>query len=187
MKTNATNENLSQINQILTKNLPNADFIKRISQLENQINRQAHLMFLDMELFMQNGVEIIQMAKLNNLSLVFINDKKAKPLKQPSVKLRLESGIQFIEHNQIVRLEAQSNYTVFYLKNTVVPIVISKPLKFYADQFDTKQFIRPHRSHLVNKQFVKAYCNENGPHLILKNGQRITIARRKLKGILKTL
>jgi len=137
------------------------------------------------------SIELFELAKTNKVSLVFINEegiaKEATPASSSAIRLHLETGIQIIPFNEIIRLRANSNYTAFYTTHIARPIVTSKPLKFYASQFDETQFIRPHRSHLVNKQFIKAYCNENGHHLILNNNQRVAIARRKLKEVLQML
>jgi two-component system LytT family response regulator len=56
--------------------------------------------------------------------------------------------------SELIRCEADSNYTKFHLANQS-QIFASKPLKFYESMLLTHNFVRTHRSHLINLAFVK--------------------------------
>jgi len=60
------------------------------------------------------------------------------------------------------------------------PILTSRTLKFYINQLSEDAFVRPHQSHLVNRHFIHQVELKPEPCLILKNGMKICIARRKL-------
>jgi len=87
----------------------------------------------------------------------------------------------------IIRLEAHSNYTRFYIKGYENLVVVSKTLKHYQQKFKEEQFIRPHQSHLVNRAYIDAYSAQNGGFLILKDETKIEVSRRKKSDVLNCL
>lgn len=89
--------------------------------------------------------------------------------------------------NDIVRCEAESSYTFFMLA-TGDRILISRPLKEYAELLTARNFIRTHQSLLVNPAFVKSWLKEDGGILLLHNGDRVPVSkqnREKVKEALK--
>ena len=79
----------------------------------------------------------MQTAKLNIQRLLFLHGKK-------TLVMRPE---------QIIRLEAKSNYTqVFFTDHP--PLLMAKVLRKYDDILRPFGFVRTHRSHLVNRQYV---------------------------------
>lgn len=99
------------------------------------------------------------------------------------VELRIGGNIQFISYDKIIRLEACSNYTKIYTTDSAKPILTSKTLKCYVDKLDEQMFLRPHKSHLVNKNFVHKISSNRGWTIVLSNGDRIKISRRKVKAV----
>lgn len=87
----------------------------------------------------------------------------------------------------IIRLEAHSNYTKFYINGYEDLVVVSKTLKHYQQKFQEEQFIRPHQSHLVNRAYIDAYSRQNGGFLILKDDTKIEVSRRKKSNVLSCL
>jgi two-component system, LytTR family, response regulator len=80
----------------------------------------------------------------------------------------------------IVRIQAKSNYSKIYLNNQRC-ITVSKVLHWFEEQVCLSNFIRSHRSHLINKQFVLQYhsINNAGGVAYLCNGEKINISRRR--------
>ncbi len=80
----------------------------------------------------------------------------------------------------IIRIQAISNYSKIYL-NSQRSITVSKVLHWFEDQVCLSSFIRSHRSHLINRQFVKQYhsINNAGGVAYLCNGEKINISRRR--------
>jgi len=99
------------------------------------------------------------------------------------ILLKIGNEKKWIDCNEIKYLQAESNYTKLYLVNVDVPILVSKSLKYFANQLDTACFIRTHRSYLVNAFFVQSFLRYRKPSLRLNNGERIQISRRRLKSI----
>lgn len=82
----------------------------------------------------------------------------------------------FFMLSNIVRLEAEGNYTRFYLLDAT-EYLSSKTLKEYADILSQQGFIRIHKSHMVNKQFIDKYYNEG--ILVLANGIQLPVSRQR--------
>lgn len=108
-------------------------------------------------------------------------------LEQKSVrKISLPNGQGYtlIDLDRIVHIEADSNYSVFYLQNNE-KITVSKVLKEYEEILPESQFVRVHKSSIVNLHYLQEYNSRNGLELILKNGQRIAVSRRRASDFLE--
>jgi DNA-binding LytR/AlgR family response regulator len=85
---------------------------------------------------------------------------------------------------EIVRLEACSNYTNIYFTNKK-KILISKVLKEFAEVLEPMGFVRTHRTHLVNKQYI-AFVSHDG-NIVMKDESVAEISRRMKSGVMKVL
>ncbi len=97
----------------------------------------------------------------------------------PSIK-----GFQVVEIEDIIYCEANSNYTNFYFTNRV-SICASKPIHEYEELLSDSNFIRIHKSFLVNLEHVREYLRGEGGSVILSNGNEVEVSRRK-KDLLMT-
>jgi two-component system LytT family response regulator len=93
-------------------------------------------------------------------------------------------GFRIVDTSDIIYIEADSNYSVFHLKNEV-RLVISKPLKEFEDILDTSGFARIHKSAIVNLKYVNSYSNKNGFEVFLKNSVVLTVSRRRASEFLE--
>ena len=89
--------------------------------------------------------------------------------------------IDIIDRNRLVRIEADSNYCRLFLENGKT-FFVAKVLKKFEDELDSQLFIRPHKTHLVNKNFIASYIKGVNASIVLSNGEEIPVARRK-KGL----
>lgn len=87
-------------------------------------------------------------------------------------------GYHVVDLDEIMYVEADSNYSIFNLKGGD-KIVISKPLKEFELYLEEKDFMRIHKSVIVNFHFVKEYSSKNGAQIILKNGVVLPVSRRR--------
>jgi len=95
-------------------------------------------------------------------------------------------GINMIDINNIIRLEANNNYTKIHLvKNQ--SILISKTLKETESTLDPNRFIRIHQSHTIDIHKVETYEKGSGGNVKLKNGDRIPISRKNKEAFLNKL
>jgi len=91
--------------------------------------------------------------------------------------LNTANGIRFIPIDEIMHCQAQGSYTCIYLSNGKTELA-SRALHDFEEILSERQFIRIHKSHLVNKKFIDS-INKTGC-VILKGNKMLEISRRKL-------
>jgi two-component system LytT family response regulator len=94
------------------------------------------------------------------------------------------TDIKYVEVEDIVRLEADRNYTRFYFSDKK-EFIASKTLKEYEELLDGCGFIRIHRTHLINSRYIKEYEREGT--MVLKDSTTVEVARRKKEQVVKFL
>ncbi|MEL6675459.1 MAG: LytTR family DNA-binding domain-containing protein [Bacteroidota bacterium] len=100
--------------------------------------------------------------------------------------LKHVSGFSFLGAGDIVRIEADNNYVKLFLVDGEM-IHLAKTLKQMEATLPENAFIRVHRSHLINPDFVKSYRNIKGSFAVLQDGTRVPVSRRKLAGFVEAL
>ena len=93
-----------------------------------------------------------------------------------SISIPIVSGCIIKKFNHIIRIEARSNYCRIYCADEQHPITVAKVLSWFQQMLPAQLFIRTHRTHLVNIQFIKNKTDNQGQ---LKNGEWISISRRR--------
>jgi two-component system LytT family response regulator len=86
-------------------------------------------------------------------------------------------GVYFFTLDEILRLEADRNYTLIHLIGKR-PFLASKTLKHFEETLEEFNFIRTHKSHLVNPQHITRLTHNN-EFVLLSDGSRVEISRRK--------
>lgn len=102
-------------------------------------------------------------------------------LKSPPLKIALPQlgGISFIEVDEMVSLQADSNYTIIHMKD-MQKLVISKTLKDFEELLDENQFARIHKSYIVNLRYINEYSTIDGGIVKMSDGNQWSISRRQL-------
>ena len=101
--------------------------------------------------------------------------------------LPVEDGVLFVKLEDIFLLEADSMYTQFYLKNEK-KMLISKPLKYFTDLLESKDmFYKPHRSYLVNLQYLQKLVKKEGTYIELENKFLVPVSKDKKDELLKII
>ncbi|MBL7941547.1 MAG: response regulator transcription factor [Flavobacteriales bacterium] len=86
-------------------------------------------------------------------------------------------GVQFFTVADILRLEAEGSYTKIVLTNRK-PFVASKTLKHFEEMLEEFNFIRTHKSHLVNHEHIKGMTPDRD-FVVLADDSTVEISRRK--------
>lgn len=97
--------------------------------------------------------------------------------KSPTISVHHNAELKFIKKDQICYFEADGNYTKIHAENE--QFTASKTLKEYETMLDESIFLRVHKSYIVNMQKVAKYSNKESSCLILHNGKKVPISRRK--------
>ncbi|WP_338871965.1 LytTR family DNA-binding domain-containing protein [Spirosoma sp. SC4-14] len=95
-------------------------------------------------------------------------------------------GLTFVPIQDIIRLEADSNYTTFYLVDGR-KIVATKTLKDFADMLEPLNFVRIHRSSLINLHHLNEYVRGEGGTVIMCDGSEVEVSRREKQHFLERI
>ena len=94
-------------------------------------------------------------------------------------------GFELILADQIIRCEADSNYTHLFLKNRS-SIVACRTLKEMEEQLhDFNYFLRVHHSYIVNLNEVTKYIRGEGGHLVMADGSTVNVSHSRKDALLK--
>jgi len=103
---------------------------------------------------------------------------------QSIIILATSEGRYFFNPEEIVRLEASSNYTKIFFSNKT-KIITAKVLKEFVPMLEPFGFVRTHRTHLVNRQHI--LCVTPDGSIIMKDASVAEISRRMKSGVMKVL
>jgi len=115
----------------------------------------------------------------------FIRNMKSEPVSR-KIALPNHEQVDFVSVSEIIRCEGDNNYTHVYLHNGTKKLV-SKTLKEFDELLQEYYFIRIHRSHLVNPDFITSYYKNDGGIIHLSDGARIPVSRSRKKEVLEML
>ena len=87
-------------------------------------------------------------------------------------------GIYFVNLKDIVRFEAEDNYTHIFLKNGD-KITASKTIKAYEEMLQGLNFYRVHKRHVINLNYMRKFVKGDGGYLVMDDGKKIDVSRRR--------
>lgn len=111
----------------------------------------------------------------NSFAELLENLKSILPAK---LTIPTSEGMEYLNTNEIIRLEADRNYCWFYLLDGKKHLVC-RNLKEYQDLLSDNNFFRPHNSHLINLEKVKKFVRQEGGYIEMIDGSQIPISRTK--------
>lgn len=120
------------------------------------------------------------------MELMEDREKPEKRTQGRTIGLPTFDAIIYEQLDNIVNIEAHQNYCKFYFGNRE-PILISKNIGTYEESLAPYNFMRVHRSHIVNLVKVHEFRRTDGGALVMKNGNSIDISRNKKEEVLKRL
>jgi two-component system LytT family response regulator len=113
-----------------------------------------------------------RLQEVTNWVLPLIDESRAlKKISIPS-----QEGFVLVDLDDIIRLEADSNYTQIFLK-TKQKLMVAKTLKSFEEQLPRTLFCRIHSAHLINLNEVERYIKGDGGMIILKDASSIPVSR----------
>lgn len=119
-----------------------------------------------------------QVQKNKTVPLISSVPNSAKRLVLP-----VRDGYFFVNVINIIRLEADGNYTQIFLQDGSKHVV-AKTLKDFEQNLVEYQFIRVHKSHLINLNFVKRYIRGEGGIVVMSDNSEIEVSRRSKEAFL---
>jgi two-component system LytT family response regulator len=111
-----------------------------------------------------------------------------KGLQNDTKKIALPTlnGLQVVSLKDIVRCQAEANYTIFFF-GLAKKMVVTKSLKEFEDLLVDYDFIRVHNSHLINLNHIVKYTKGEGGVVAMSDGSEVDVSRRKKEEFLQRL
>lgn len=206
-------------------------FTSSVLALEEIEKLKPDLLFLDIEMPVLNGFELLEKVAYLGLNVVFVTAynqfalkafrfnaldylvkpidvfdlttvvakaaKNSKPTQEqlaalkkqlqgePVTKIAIPSqnGITFVGLDEIIYVEAVSNYSKLFLidKRT---FLVSKTLKDVQEVLENSHFLRIHRQYIVNLNHVKQ-LNKNDGVLTIVNGMQLPVSRNQKDALIE--
>lgn len=201
-----------------------ATFSDPVEALKAIPELQPDLLFLDIEMPLINGMELLRIIGERRTQVVFVTgheeyaiqalrlhaaDYLLKPVEPEALSkavkraaealmsnairrpeeeltrknyLRIpqQEGFRMVYVPDIVRVEADNAYSTLHLRDGY-SMIVSKGIREFDQWLPGDEFVRVHRSHLVNLHYLHSFSVLDGGLVVLKNGAEIPVSRRRLK------
>jgi two-component system LytT family response regulator len=106
--------------------------------------------------------------------------------RKQKISIPTQEGLLFIDTENILRLEADSNYTHLFL-TTGKKHTASKTLKEFESLLEESLFVRVHSAHLVNLSRIEKYIKGDGGYVVLNDGSSVPVSRSQKAELLSRL
>lgn len=120
-------------------------------------------------------------ALVDNLVKNFVPGKAPVKIALPQL-----GGINILDVNEIVSLQADSNYTIIH-KRDMQKMVVTKTLKDFEEILDTDGFMRIHKSHIVSLKYIIEYSTADGGVVKMEDGNIWPVSRRQLEAFMEKM
>jgi len=147
--------------------------LKPIDSIELQSAVNRHII-------KQQTVQNDQQLLVNNL----LNNLQQKTPENFKLALSTIEGVSFFDPATILYCEGENNYTRFIFCDHK-PLLISKTLGEYEEILQDHQFIRIHKSYLVNKKFITKVDRDG--MLWMSDGRSLAVSRRRKEAVMDVL
>lgn len=115
------------------------------------------------------------------LLLEHIQLKQLKRISVPTAE-----GLQFLNVDEIIYLEASNNYTTIFMASNA-KYLVARTLKDFEDMLADTIFFRIHHSALINLNYVEKYIRGEGGQVMMKNGKMLDVSKRKKPEFLQAI
>ncbi len=120
-------------------------------------------------------------ALVNNLVQNFEHNKAPTKIAIPHL-----GGISIIDFKDIVALQADSNYVIIH-KIDMQKIIVAKTLKEFEELFNITNFLRIHKSTILNINYIVEYSNIEGGIARTQDGNTWSVSRRQYDTLINSL
>lgn len=119
----------------------------------------------------------------HNLQQLFMQLQESR---QKQIGLPTLAGFLLIDVAEIIRFEAAGNYANVML-STGKKEMISRTLKEVEDAIKDKNFIRVHKSHIINIAHIKAYQKSDGGFVLMRDGAEVPVSKAHKEELLSRI
>jgi two-component system LytT family response regulator len=138
----------------------------------------------ELESALENAIDEIQTK--SNLSVRYETLVNNLNHNNKRIVIRTKSSMYVFDVKDIVHCQSDRNYTYFYL-NDGRRVFTSRTLKDYEDTLCLPDFIRCHRSHIININYLERYDRGDGGTIVMKDGTEIPLSRLSRERFMEVL
>lgn len=116
---------------------------------------------------------------------MLMNQLQHKESRLTKIAVPTFDGFELVPADEIIRCEADDNYTHLFLKSKA-RIIASRTMKEMEEQFNEFScFLRVHHSYIVNLNEVVKYVRGDGGYLVMTDGTTVNVSRSRKEALLK--
>jgi len=100
--------------------------------------------------------------------------------------LPCNDGLELISFDKIIKCQADRAYCNFYLADKR-KILVSKPMKDFEEVLSSKNFLKVHKSTIVNIMHIEKFVRGKAGYLLMSDGSSVNVSVRKKEELLHLL
>lgn len=101
------------------------------------------------------------------------------------ISLSTTDKIHLIDVDDIIRCESDNYYTIIFFKDGT-NLMVSKTLKDMEQKLEEYDFVRTHKSHLVNMRCIKNFIKDE-MMVVMTDDTKVPVSKRKKERILEII
>ncbi|MFM7664020.1 MAG: LytR/AlgR family response regulator transcription factor [Bacteroidota bacterium] len=125
---------------------------------------------------LQNAIDTIEFKKEETQYEALIHNLNNQQKRK--LVLKTQESVHVVDLSEIIRCEADKNYTFFYLNNGK-KILVSRTLKDFELLLANHGFFRAQQSHLINLEYIERYDKSEGGSVVMKDGTAVPLSTAK--------
>lgn len=102
------------------------------------------------------------------------------------IALPSAEALHLVIVKDIVHLESDAGYTTVFITGGE-RIVVSRTIKDFEELLPENSFFRIHQSHIINLKFARKVLREDGGYVLLSDGAKLPISRRRKEEFMEAL
>ena len=126
------------------------------------------------------AVDKIKNKKSNqpNSTRILLDNIRAPQKQNTKIILPILEGLEVVLAGEIIHCDANDNYTRFFMEDGR-SMLICRTLKYYQEILSDLDFLRIHKSHIVNLDKIKKYIKGKGGFVSMSNGNELPVSQSK--------
>ncbi|MFZ5430142.1 MAG: LytR/AlgR family response regulator transcription factor [Bacteroidota bacterium] len=95
-------------------------------------------------------------------------------------------GVELVPCDEIIYCKSDGNYCMLKLTGNK-NLTASKTLKYFEEILHSEQFVRVHKSYLVNIHHIRKFLKRDGGELVMSNNDIIPVSRHSKPAIIRLI
>ena len=125
-----------------------------------------------------DAVQWVRKLPVNDEQLQNFQDAYNNPEAHDRITVNSNNTIELIEVADILRIEADDNYSHIYLSSGKKH-TSAKTLKKFEEMLSNQGFYRVHKGHIINMDYMGKFIRSEGGQVEMKDGTRVSVSRRR--------